>query len=114
MRSKASAQYQSEVSKLPRPIYNIDPFPDLASDLSDNACLEQIKFWIRNCERVHPYCPKEINAALPGQVVDANSLRLYESNGETEKYLALSHCWGTNVNIKTQHLNIAQRYRGLP
>jgi hypothetical protein len=69
---------------------------------------------MRNCKTVHPYCPKEMTAALPKRVVDLNSLRLYESHDEKDKYIAFGHCWGTSINFKTEISNIAQRCTGLP
>lgn len=39
--------------------------------------------------------------------------RLYESNGEKARYLALSHCWGRHQNLKTEQRTLKARAKGL-
>jgi hypothetical protein len=71
--------------------------PEIGSELY----FHMLKEWLRDCDQCHSdhsFAPKE--KALPRRVLDLQSLespdklRLYESNGEDGKYIALSHCWG--------------------
>lgn len=71
--------------------------PEVGSELYFHI----LKEWLRDCDQCHTdhsFVSEE--QALPKRVLDLQSqggpdkLRLYESNGEAGKYIALSHCWG--------------------
>lgn len=56
---------------------------------------------------------------LPTRVVDVGSItspfvRLHESNGETEHYICLSHCWGRKEFLQTTTANIIELKREIP
>jgi hypothetical protein len=51
----------------------------------------------------HPICPSNYSTPLPKRLIDVSAgqnPKLYESAGESGKYVALSHRWGTSL-IKT-------------
>jgi hypothetical protein len=64
---------------------------------------------IEECLKEHKVCAKYFNAeeCIPSRVLDlqcfsdSGDLRLYESQGETEPYATLSHCWGTAQMLMT-------------
>lgn len=65
--------------------------------LGSEQGLEQMRQWIRECEKSHRDCGSSLAActALPSRVIDVTTLRLHESlHGEVGKYAALSYCWG--------------------
>lgn len=41
-------------------------------------------------------------------------MTLYETNGQTGSYVALSHCWGKSQILKTEHDSLNLRKRGIP
>jgi len=59
----------------------------------------------------HSICPSNHSTPLPQRLIDVSSgqnPRLYESAGESGKYVALSHRWGTSL-IKTALTTYTQR-----
>jgi hypothetical protein len=71
----------------------------------------------------HPQCQISSNseAELPTRILDidppgpqASGTRLYETNGETGLYVALSHCWGKSQMLKTERGSLNLRRRNIP
>ncbi|KAH7085664.1 heterokaryon incompatibility protein-domain-containing protein [Paraphoma chrysanthemicola] len=82
--------------------------------LGSDRCFAKIRSWICTCEREHKHgdCSKPARSPLPDRVIaldvksDAISLKLLTTNGESEKYLALSHRWGSSPLITTTTKNL--------
>jgi hypothetical protein len=60
--------------------------------------------WVKNCDE-HPECYVGIHP-LPARVVDIGSaaedvVRLCETDGQTGRYITLSHCWGSAKHFVT-------------
>lgn len=75
--------------------------------------------WLKRCKEEHPACQRSDNPSLPKRVIDVefdtmHSPRLYESQGETAPYLALSYCWGKKGNLTTTPSTLVERTRGIP
>jgi hypothetical protein len=59
--------------------------------------LPVLKAWLEKCDENHPNCVAK-ESPLPTRVIDVGSceddpIKLYHTQGENAKYLALSHCW---------------------
>lgn len=85
-----------------------------------------MKGWLRDClTKQHTSCHDATEPPLPARVIDLGSRtssdgpRIYETNGDCARYIALSHCWGTesNITLTQQRLimfRIALSVRHLP
>ncbi|KAK9419821.1 putative HET-domain-containing protein [Seiridium unicorne] len=73
---------------------------------------ELLSSWLRYCDENHPECQSPTNAPLPSRLIDVGSeqvpaLRLYETKtGDSMKYIALSHPWGTGTHFCTFITNV--------
>ena len=67
---------------------------------------------INLCEMEHPICKSQWpRGALPKRLLKVNEgdrrcLRLCESVKESDRYVALSYCWGSDVGLKTTSHNL--------
>jgi hypothetical protein len=94
------------------------PVTDLASDQSFSLARQ----WLNVCERNHRGCPaNDFIPALPTYVVDVLpamstvAAKLYKTTeGERDKYLCLSYCWGTRPQYTTTEANLTENICGLP
>ena len=72
---------------------------------SDEA-FSRAKTWISHCLASHTHCPSNENVPLPTRVLDirdwpeTGQVKLFETRGQTGKYIALSHCWGGSSGTK--------------
>lgn len=74
--------------------------------------------WMDDCERNHPLCLRPATP-LPTRVINVGDSKgkepfLYVSQGEEARYVALSHCWGEVLLIKTEKSNIAKHQNDIP
>ncbi|KAE8446219.1 hypothetical protein EG329_012444 [Mollisiaceae sp. DMI_Dod_QoI] len=79
---------------------------------------KRLEEWIQVCEKRHQ-CIKFNGSRLPRRVLDvglkvteskkSRPLRVYESEGQSDPYIALSHCWGSSPVIKSTKANIHHR-----
>ena len=99
-----------------------EPYSD--SEQSDpSQRLNVIKEWLNECQSKHVACNRssEQGRRLPTRVLKITpqdapipfTIQLYESNGESAPYIALSHCWGTSVPLRTLHSNLKQHKQGI-
>jgi hypothetical protein len=71
---------------------------EIPEDPISDSCFDTIKQWIKCCDINHSECNRP-PSVLPSRVVNVGTEEphqepfLYESQGETAQYLALSHCW---------------------
>lgn len=74
--------------------------------------------WLEDCESNHAAC-KQPTPSLPARVLfvgsDDRLPYIYESRNEEARYVALSHCWGTEEHRPptTTHKTLAQRKKGI-
>lgn len=79
--------------------------------------------WIEECNMIHGCasrhsCPNtEASASLPTRVLhvgkEGNTIRLVESNGKRDHYVALSHCWGISHRITTRRETLQLHMDGI-
>ena len=81
---------------------------------SDEA-FEVIRSWLNECTTEHDFCSGNIVDKLPTRVIDVGledgTIRLVEGQGRSDRYIALSHCWGSQQIITTTTLTINDRRR---
>jgi hypothetical protein len=67
----------------------------ISGDTGGSAAIQRAKDWIQKCGAEHKNCSIETRK-LPNRVLDINAdrVRLYETDHEIERYACLSHCWG--------------------
>lgn len=73
--------------------------------------------WLKDCRETHADCPKNGESALPTRVLDVgqhdtDNIRLIQAAGRWG-YVALSHCWGGGIAIRTTRDTLAARQRGI-
>ncbi|KAL8704125.1 MAG: hypothetical protein Q9201_002709 [Fulgogasparrea decipioides] len=84
------------------------------------VCIEKIKSWINECDRLHIHCASKQPLSMPTRLVDVSPVRygkepfLCISKGEIEKYAALSYVWGCKQSFTTTKHNLAAHLKCLP
>jgi hypothetical protein len=95
------------------------PGKSFPEDTSSIASLQQASRWLQDCLENHRQCGSRSKHELPYRVIDVGrpdsetSVRLYESHGEFDHYVSLSHCWGKFQMIKTERASLSLRKRGI-
>jgi hypothetical protein len=74
---------------------------------------------LEHCNDSHPACKATFHSPLPKRVLDLGDsnnpyVRLYESQGEVERYICLSHCWGAHLLIRTLSTNLLSYQDEIP
>lgn len=98
---------------------------DVGESGSSTSTIWLAKKWMDEClSRApgHEKCvpDRESESVLPARVLDVGSdtsehIKLYISHdGETGKWIALSHCWGGMVPITTTTANLSQHLESIP
>ena len=80
-------------------------------------CFELIAGWIRQCKENHSACENAPPSPLPTRVIDVRcgrEPRLYETHGEQDYFVALSHCWGKSQINTTTKATFEQRKQCIP
>jgi hypothetical protein len=91
--------------------WKIPQFPfelEVSSYSGSSHAIKRTQLWLRECEETHEYCSR-ILSHLPSRVIliqGPQDIKLYESNGEMEPYVCLSHCWGKKHIIRTITSNL--------
>jgi hypothetical protein len=81
------------------------------------AYLEVAKSWLDECSDLHEDCPRDQAAELPSRVLDVGPVdgsdepKLVETSGGSDRYAALSYCWGLGQALTTTMANIEERKR---
>jgi hypothetical protein len=72
----------------------------------------QIRQFIKTCLEEHPLCQSECPELplLPKRVLEISTDRvvLFETTGQSERYVALSYCWGNSNFIRTTQSTLNQ------
>jgi hypothetical protein len=88
-----------------------------------NLCIPLIRKWLRICSDDHGSTCTPSNCyvpPLPSRVIDVNALedsddvRLCTSEGLSDRYIALSHCWGTKLPLRTTQASLEDRCARIP
>lgn len=100
--------------------------PLQTASLESKQSFTTIHSWIKACETHHPHeqCARQADAPLPRRLIYIDPhivsgdqepvLSLQEPPaGTLGKYVALSHCWGTESFLRTTHANFSQLCTGI-
>lgn len=98
--------------------YNLPRIVLVEESTHSDKSLEQARSWILNCASSHPGCAPDVPSLLPTRVIDVGTndldIRLYETAGESNRYICLSHCWGRSQILVTTHDTIEQHKKNIP
>ncbi|KAH9215384.1 hypothetical protein DL95DRAFT_298875, partial [Leptodontidium sp. 2 PMI_412] len=77
-----------------------------------------IRSWMDECLVGHGhFCPSSVISSLPTRVIDVGNAetppKVVITNGDSGRWLALSHCWGTNVRFVLESSNLLARQQSL-
>jgi hypothetical protein len=100
----------------------------ISNSLSESALSQQcqtlIANWMNRCKDNHTLCASDApqDSEMPTRVLQINdhgqniSIKLIETNGLMEKYVALSHCWGAKEHHppKTTSTSYETHLAGIP
>lgn len=86
------------------------------------TAISRIKSWIQDCSTNHTECMLALSGTLldyvpmlPTRVLDVQnypfSLRLIISNSKKANYVALSHCWGGKLQLRTTKETLARHQK---
>ena len=103
--------------------YHIEPdtaFPGrlISRNSGDNACLDLAYSWLQRCSLYHGRpCFPQTDGPLPTRLIyipqnGSHRLTLENTEGKTGKYVALSHCWGDGIGIRTLKKLLSSREAG--
>lgn len=90
----------------------------ISGDTSSDLCFERVLQWLENCTTCHANCSTNLNVPLPARVLDVSAIdsdrtvRLYETQGEEDTYVCLSHCWGRAPLLTTTSTTLEERKAG--
>lgn len=79
---------------------------------------KRLENWLNMCDKQHRCFQKE--STLPTRVIDVNlgrnpgSVRLIDSNGQSGRYITLSHCWGESHRVTTTKATFQSHKSGIP
>ncbi|KAM5343900.1 hypothetical protein ACJ41O_012437 [Fusarium nematophilum] len=90
---------------------NFIPGRVLAADWGSPYGLSKLRRWLNICDNHHPCLPSDTPSNLPTRVLDVGASQdvifLRQTAGQTGKYLALSHSWGTTHRLTLTTANLA-------
>ncbi|KAK0124086.1 hypothetical protein ONS95_009071 [Cadophora gregata] len=76
-------------------------FPELkhrppVGEIPREESIARAKNWISRCDIMHRSCQIAVKPGLPKRVLEISpeAVRLVETDGQSDHYIALSHCWG--------------------
>jgi hypothetical protein len=77
-------------------------------DPGSEEAVRTIKKWLQGCLDSHKECKEAAQPTLPTRVLDLepHEPRVWETNGVKGKYIALSHCWGTEKGLTATRLSM--------
>ena len=88
------------------------------SDISD--CIKLASQWLATCVFHDSQCARNVGSPLPTRVVNVKNptpvidSRIYVTSRECERYVALSHCWGRRLPLRTTQANLLSHERRIP
>ncbi|KAH8724125.1 heterokaryon incompatibility protein-domain-containing protein [Phaeosphaeriaceae sp. PMI808] len=105
----------------------LDRCAELENDSTGSeASFEIARYWVNDCLKNHPECPKVTEGWLPDRVIDVGNPNgstaprlvdkaelLHTLTKSEQHYVALSHCWGLKEIITTKVATFEKRKRGI-
>lgn len=95
----------------------IGPGRAVPLDCSSDECMILAREWLTSCLEKHPICKPPPSTPLPTRVIDIGNsdaeARLYVTKGESAKYAALSHCWGSRIPVSTTAATLEDRLQSI-
>lgn len=91
----------------------------LTSDtVLDSSCARLMRGWLQRCRAEHSHCPQyDAEHELPTRVLDVGTVGdqpfLIVSSGRWGTWVALSHCWGRLLEVKTTRSNLRAHCDGV-
>ena len=89
--------------------------PPKSSDSQESLSI--INGWIDSCNKKHSKCIVPDLQYVPYRVIDVgideDVVKLCESPEKSNRYIALSHCWGGQVDTVTTRSNLNERKSGI-
>ena len=93
-----------------------------SSSTGSKDCLKLIEYWLRTCDTGHTACRRPRSIQYPRRLLELSgakssdvSSRIIETRDrDPGPYCALSHCWGSDLSVKSYKSNIAQYMVSLP
>lgn len=86
---------------------------DVSPNAGDDMCFELARRWRDVCQQQHgAACPQVLPHKMPTRLLDvgpndgSQEPRLRTTGNEHGKWVALSHCWGTQSSFKLESTNI--------
>ncbi|PKS08718.1 hypothetical protein jhhlp_004771 [Lomentospora prolificans] len=84
---------------------------DIPESTRSDASLEWVTEQLELCDSSHAACAAQGPTTLPKRVLDIGTtendiIRLYTTKREPDRYVCLSHCWGTHPILKTLSNNL--------
>lgn len=86
------------------------------ADPLSKKTIAHLRRWIEICDKEHTEC-KRTSTSLPTRVLDIQDLqciKLRESGLTNDRYIALSHCWGSCRDFLTTRATLASMREGFP
>ncbi|KAM0430119.1 hypothetical protein ACHAPT_006125 [Fusarium lateritium] len=81
------------------------------------TALDLGRLWLKVCDSTHQECCQRRGSQaplLPTRVIDVRGPSLHVSSpGQRDEYVALSHCWGTGKQFKTEISSLVNRQQGI-
>ncbi|KAJ5745270.1 HET-domain-containing protein [Penicillium odoratum] len=94
--------------------------PSRSGDTGGEAALQFTRSELKNCRDNHPECNlNEAGWGLPTRVLDlgetqnefTSDIKLYVTQNETETYVCLSYCWGSEMGSKPLETTVERLHR---
>jgi len=88
--------------------YEVSLGRPIVDDSKDDSCLNIASMWLARCTQYHgTECRKLQDVKLPTRLLhiphsDAEMIKLENTGGQSGQYVALSHCWGSGIDVQTQ------------
>lgn len=89
----------------------------ISQNSGDRVCLNVAAGWLERCLWQHEHCAHQRDVELPARLVHIplnknHRLKLRVTEGQTGRYMALSHCWGNGTAFKTTKATFKFKQKG--
>lgn len=104
---------------MPTPLDSLVFPKEVVAETRVDECAHIANQWISTCRESHLACQQQQLSRLPTRVIDVGSdhqqdcPRLLECDGKADRYIALSHCWGSGRHFTTETTNLNERMKGM-
>ena len=104
---------------MPTPLDSLTFPKEVVAETRVDECAHIASQWILTCHESHLACQPQQLPRLPTRVIDVGSghqqdcPKLLECGGKADRYIALSHCWGSGRHFMTETTNLKERVKGM-